>query len=432
MQTQFTRIQLENARMREADAILRKCVHCGFCNAACPTYRLLGDELDGPRGRIYLIKEMLEGGHAPPDPTVQHLDRCLSCLSCATACPSGVDYMHLADLARAHIEESHQRLPADRLMRRMVLTLMTRPRLLAALLPLLRAAAAITEPLLRGRLRAMSRLVQESSATATALAAFYPATVETRGVVALLPGCVQQALDNEINHATVRLLNRLGWSVHVAQAMACCGAIEQHLGQRSPALRRVQANVDCWRRLAHATGVQALIVNASGCGTVLKDYGHMLRDDAARAREAQEMGAMVMDISEFLDRSDLSCIQLRPGLRPAVAWQNPCSMLHGQGIAEEPLRLLRRFGFDVSEPAEPRLCCGSAGTYNLLQPELAAELGQRKAAALLDLRPGLIASGNLGCMLQLRQYLDLPVVHLVQLLDWASGGPVPHGARFPV
>jgi len=426
MQTSFSKTQLADPDIREADRILRKCVHCGFCNATCPTFRILGDELDGPRGRIYLIKDLLENQLEPGPAVVRHLDRCLSCLSCMSTCPSGVDYQHLVDHGRSYIERHHRRPLAERLLRGLLLRILPRPALLAWLLPV-RGIGGLLRPLLGRRLRAAWNLgrAMPRHRPAGVLAPAHSSECASKGTVALLPGCVQQLAGQEINLATIRLLNRLGYAVRVLHEVACCGAVEQHLGGSEQAVARARGNVRAWARVRERDGPLALVVNASGCGTMLKDYGHLLRTDQELAAGAAALSAQTLDLTEFLSGRDLDGLRLRAAARRTVAYQNPCSMRHGQRILRQPADLLARFGYDVREAPDDHLCCGSAGTYNLLQPELAAELGRRKSDSIRALEPQLVASGNLGCMLQLRQYLTLPVVHTAQLLDWASGGPMP-------
>ena len=427
MQTRFSLEQLGQPDLQESNAILRKCVHCGFCLATCPTYKLLGDELDSPRGRIYLMKNMLESGAAPEAEVVRHVDRCLSCLSCMTTCPSGVNYMHLVDYSRAYIESRYRRPFSDRIKRRLLAFFLTRPALFRKLLSANQAVRFLRGVLPRRLREAMdlsfSPLMKPGNRT---LHGCYEAAGQVRGDVALLPGCVQQATKNDINGATIRLLNRLGYNVHILAEADCCGAIEHHLGKSDPAHARMAANIKNWSRQLEKSGIQAIIVNASGCGTQIKDYAYLFRDDAALAGAAAGISRLALDVTEFLSQADLAPLNLRDDVNLRVAYQSPCSMQHGQGIKQQPVTLLRRFGFTVLEIAEAHLCCGSAGTYNLLQPELAARLGERKAMNIEAVKPDIVASGNLGCMVQLGRYLgNIPVVHTVQLLDWASGGPAP-------
>ena len=427
MQTQFTSEQLSNPDLRESNAILRKCVHCGFCQATCPTYKLLGDELDSPRGRIYLMKDMLEKNAEPTVEVVQHVDRCLSCLSCMTTCPSGVNYMHLVDYSRAHIEKNYRRPVLERIKRFFLANVLTRPGLFRRILrwnESIRVLSWLFPQRLRNAMQlSISPLMKPDTGK---LQPHYPAEGTVKGHVALLPGCVQQATKNDINAATVRLLNRLGYHVHVLTESACCGAIEHHLGKADQSHARIADNIQNWVEKVEKLQIEAIIVNASGCGTTLKDYGYLFREEAGLADAAGKISGMTFDITEFLSGVDLGTLVLRDETGLKVAYQSPCSMQHGQGIKRQPAALLEHFGFRVAGIDEDHLCCGSAGTYNILQPELAASLGERKAINIEAVRPDIVASGNLGCMVQVSHYLqDIPVVHTVQLLDWASGGPDP-------
>ena len=426
MQTNFTLAQLADPDMAESERILRTCVHCGFCNATCPTFGLLGDELDGPRGRIYLIKDMLENDRAPGSRTVKHVDRCLSCLSCMTTCPSGVNYMHLVDHARARIEETYRRPLFDQLVRRLLAAFLPSPRRFRLLL---RAAALarIARPALPARLKQMLTLVP-AGATAAPLPArrgIWPAEGERRRRVALLPGCVQQVLAPSINESTIRVLARHGCEVVVPEGIGCCGALEHHLGRSEGARRAAARNVRAVMREIDDGGIDAVIVNASGCGTMLKDYGHLLRGDRELSDDAERVASLARDVSEFLAGLELSFAGPADGLR--VTYHNPCSLLHGQKVTEAPPALLAAAGFALSEPADGHLCCGSAGTYNMLQPELALKLRARKAENLAETVPDVVATGNIGCMVQLRPAVEAPVVHTVELLDWATGGRMPDG-----
>jgi glycolate oxidase iron-sulfur subunit len=421
MQTNFSAAQLANSDTREAEKILRSCVHCGFCTATCPTYVLLGDELDSPRGRIYLIKDMLENDRAATEDVVKHVDRCLSCLSCMTTCPSGVNYMHLVDHARHHIERTYRRPWLDRAVRRLLGFVLPRPRLFRAALGASRLAKPFAQ-LAPGPLRAMLALAPSHVPAPSPVdrAQVFAAPTRTRRV-ALLSGCAQQVLAPEINEATIRLLTRHGCEVVVADGAGCCGALTHHLGQEGNDYAR--ANILAWSRETAAGGLDAIVINASGCGTTVKDYGFMFRDDPELAEKARAVSALTRDISELMSE-----IGLQPPVSPTgrrVAYHSACSLQHGQKVRDEPKRLLRDAGFTVLDPPEGHLCCGSAGTYNLLQPEIATQLRDRKAANLESTAPDLIAAGNIGCITQIAAGTALPVVHTVELLDWATGGPRP-------
>jgi glycolate oxidase iron-sulfur subunit len=429
MQTTFTDAQLADPEIRVANDILRTCVHCGMCTATCPTFVLLGDELDSPRGRIYLIKDMLENSRPATPEVVKHIDRCLSCLSCMTTCPSGVHYMHLVDHARRHIEETFDRPPAEKWLRRVLAFVLPHPQrfrlaLLGAWLarPVARFLPANTTPL--GRLGAMLRLAPARIPSPSAIErqTLHPARAERRGRVALLAGCAQQVLAPQINEATIRLLTRLGIEVVVPKAAGCCGALTHHMGMHDPAIDSVKQNVEAWSNELQGAGLDAIVINASGCGTTVKDYGFMLREEPGWADRAARVSALACDISEYLARIGYAPTREAPNM--TVAYHAACSLQHGQKITSEPKALLKRAGFAVKEPREGHLCCGSAGTYNILQPEIAGQLRQRKLANIARTAPDAIATGNIGCMTQLSGG-GIPVVHTVELLDWMAGGPRP-------
>jgi glycolate oxidase iron-sulfur subunit len=422
MQTNFSLAQLADADLKEANGILRACVHCGFCNATCPTYVLLGDELDGPRGRIYLIKDMLEKGAAASARVVRHIDRCLSCLACMTTCPSGVNYMHLVDQARRRIETDGVRTWSDRALRALLASLLPyRNRFRLALL--LGRWVRRLEHVLPGRIGAMAALLPKAlpNPSASERPQVFPAAGKRVKRVALLAGCVQPVLAPEINEATIRLLTRHGCEVVIAQGAGCCGGIVHHMGR--DALGFARANIDAWMRESEGGGLDAIVINTSGCGVTVRDYGFMLRKDAAYAAKAAKVSALAKDVSEFLAALGLHAPQQTLGTR--VAYHSACSLQHGQRISAEPRALLKAAGFTVLEVPEGHLCCGSAGTYNMLQPALARRLGARKVAAIESIAPDVVAAGNIGCMTQIAQASALPVVHTVELLDWATGGPMP-------
>ena len=420
MRTEFTEEQLRDPATRRSNEILRSCVHCGFCTATCPTYQVLGDELDSPRGRIYLIKDMLERGRPADERTVRHVDRCLSCLACMTTCPSGVHYMHLVDHARAHIEKTYRRPLFDRLLRWALSRIIPYPdRFRLALLgarfgrPF---ASLVPEP----RLRAMLAMAPKSlpPASESSRPQTFPAQGERRMRVALMTGCAQQVLNTDINDATIRLLTRLGCDVVISDGAGCCGALVHHMGRESESHAQAARNISAW---LSGEDLDAVVINTSGCGTTVKDYGHMFRNDPL-AEDAARISSLAMDVSEILEKLDYP--ECAPkGIR--TAYHAACSLQHGQGVKSAPKDLLRRAGFEVVEPAESHLCCGSAGTYNLLQPAISDELKTRKIDALEAVAPSLIAAGNIGCMVQIGSGTEVPVVHTVELLDWATGGPRP-------
>ncbi len=445
MQTSFTLAQLADPDVAEADKILRACVHCGFCTATCPTYVLLGDELDSPRGRIYLIKDMLENDRPATAEVVKHIDRCLSCLACMTTCPSGVHYMHLVDHARAHIEETYRRPWTDRAIRAVLAAVLPYPgRFRAALaagwLPgrlatLLsggaphRKAVPVGSGLLGTlrRLIAMLSLVPSRLPGRSADPGVMRADGARKGRVALLQGCAQAVLAPSINTAAIRLLTRQGIEVVLAAGEGCCGSLVHHMGHEQQAHAQARANIDAWMREIENGGLDAIIVTASGCGTTIKDYGFMLRGDPAYAGKAARVSALAQDISEYLARLALGAPARTSGL--TVAYQSACSLQHGQKIHKQPKDLLAAAGFKVRDIADAHLCCGSAGTYNIMQPDIARGLRDRKVAAIEATGADAIATGNIGCMTHLAPATALPVVHTVELLDWAHGGPVPDSLK---
>ncbi len=428
MQTNFSLAQLAHPEIKEADGILRSCVHCGFCTATCPTFVLLGDELDSPRGRIYLIKDLLENDKPATAQVVKHIDRCLSCLSCMTTCPSGVHYMHLVDHARKHIEETYVRPLNERGLRRILQLVLPRPGLFRLSL----IGAWFARPFASwfpGRLKgivamAPARLANPSPVDRPQV---FAAEGERRARVALLSGCAQQVLLPQINETTVRLLTRHGVEVVVAKGVGCCGALVHHMGKEAAALAAARANVAAWTAEIDGAGLDAIIINASGCGTTIKDYGYMLREDSAWADRAARVSALTKDISEFL--VEIGTLDSVREVGAKVAYHSACSMQHGQQIKTAPKHLLSKAGFTVGDVPEGHLCCGSAGTYNLMQPAIATRLRDRKVANIESTGPDVIATGNIGCMMQLAGGTDIPIVHTVALLDWATGGPIPEGVN---
>jgi glycolate oxidase iron-sulfur subunit len=427
MQTNFTLAQLADPAIAESERILRACVHCGFCTATCPTYVLLGDELDSPRGRIYLIKDMLEHDRPATADVVTHIDRCLSCLSCMTTCPSGVNYMHLVDHARVHIERTYRRPLLDRLRRDLLARVLPNPSLLRIASTLGLMAWFLTPVFAvfgATRIAAMLRLANAMPpGRAGPGAQTFAVGRERRGRVAILSGCATQVLKPSINAAAIRLLNRHGIEVVLPEGEVCCGAIVHHLGREHESLAFVRRNIDAWMHEIEGRGLDAILVTASGCGTMIKDYGFLLRNDSAYATNAARVAALTQDISEYLMKLGLNQPAQDSGL--VVAYQAACSLQHGQKVVSEPKTLLAKAGFAVREVPEGHLCCGSAGTYNMLQPEIAVRLRDRKLANIATLNPDIIATGNVGCMAQLKTATSIPVVHTVELLDWATGGPRP-------
>ncbi len=424
MQTRFSPEQLADPDIKSVNDILRACVHCGFCTATCPTYVLLGDELDSPRGRIYLIKDMLEENRPAPPAVVKHVDRCLSCLSCMTTCPSGVHYMHLVDIGRAHIEETYRRPLAERWLRHILALVLPRPLLFRISL----AGAYFVRPfrrLLPRRFAAMLALAPQHLLPPSPIGRpqVVPVPGARRGRVALMTGCAQQVLSPAINEATVRLLTRHRIEVVIPRGQGCCGALVHHMGRTATAHAQAARNIAAWTREIERGGLDAIIINTSGCGTTVKDYGFMFRTDKELAADAEKVARLTRDITEYIAEIGLSETR-RPGAFP-VAYHSPCSMQHGQRITTVPRDLLQQAGFEIREIAEGHLCCGSAGTYNIMQPDLATRLRDRKIANIDATGAPVVATGNIGCMSQLATGTEKPVVHTVELLDWATGGPLP-------
>ncbi|HVO17589.1 MAG TPA: glycolate oxidase subunit GlcF [Alphaproteobacteria bacterium] len=424
MKTAFTPDQLSRPEIAEAARILGDCVHYGFCTAVCPTYVLTRDENEGPRGRIDLMRAMLERGGAPDAKTVRHIDQCLSCNSCMTTCAAKVDYLHLADIGRAYIERHYKRPLGDRLTRWLVASTVPHAGRFRAATRLARLAKPIRGAL-PPRLRTMvelapARLPARRDATAPGV---YPAEGARRMRVALLTGCAQQALAPHVNAATIRLLTRHGCEVVVAEGAACCGALTLHMGREDEAKRAALSCIAAWGRELHHGGLDAIVVNASGCGTTVKDYGHLFAHDSALAERAETIGMRALDVTELVGQLGLEEPAQRIPL--AVAYHDACSLQHAQKVTAPPRALLRAAGFIVADVPEKHFCCGSAGTYNLLQPAMAEALGRRKAAHIDSTGAAIVAAGNLGCMTQIARFSALPVVHTVELLDWATGGPLP-------
>ncbi|MEJ6393613.1 glycolate oxidase subunit GlcF [Gymnodinialimonas sp. 2305UL16-5] len=446
MQTTFSPEQLKDPATARSNEILRTCVHCGFCTATCPTYQVLGDELDSPRGRIYLIKDMLENGRPADEKTVKHIDRCLSCLACMTTCPSGVHYMHLVDHAREYIEQTYKRPWSDRALRWVLARILPYPmRFRVALL-----GAKIGRPFARlmpdARLRAMLDMAPKTIPPVSRNddAQVFQAEGTRIKRVALMTGCAQKALNTDINDATIRILTRLGCEVVVAEGAGCCGALTHHMGKTKESHATAAKNIRAWSHEMAGEGLDAIVINTSGCGTTVKDYGHMFREDAELAADAANVAGIAKDISEVLidllpsgdARFDANVTRRDPAVpghkrRRAdtltVAYHAACSLQHGQQIKTYPKDLLKRAGFQVVEPADSHLCCGSAGTYNLMQPEISGQLKALKVETLEAVQPDLIAAGNIGCMMQIGSGTEVPIVHTVELLDWATGGPRPAG-----
>jgi len=429
MQTSFTPEQLTDPVIQRSNEILRSCVHCGFCTATCPTYQVLGDELDSPRGRIYLIKDMLENGRPADEKTVKHIDRCLSCLACMTTCPSGVHYMHLVDHAREYIEQTYKRPFSDRALRWVLARILPYPKRFRLALLGAKIGRPFSFLMPDARLKAMLEMAPKSIPPVSRNddPQVFPAEGVRKKRVALMTGCAQKALNTDINDATIRLLTRLGCDVVVAEGAGCCGALTHHMGKTRESHATAAGNIRAWSAEMQGQGLDAIVINTSGCGTTVKDYGHMFRNEAL-AKEAAAVAGIAMDISELLMQLEMP-EGAHKGLK--VAYHAACSLQHGQQIKTYPKDLLKRAGFKVVEPVDSHLCCGSAGTYNLMQPQISKELKARKVETLEMTKPDVIAAGNIGCMMQIGSGTDLPIMHTVELLDWATGGPQPAALTAP-
>ena len=426
MQTHFTDAQLQDPQIREADGILRKCVHCGFCTATCPTFVLTGDERDSPRGRIWMMRELLESPETVSADTGHHLDRCLGCLACTTTCPSGVDYHHLIEIGRDRIDNLVKRPLADRLMRRMlahVIPYAGRFRMMMQLGRIGSLFAPVMPSSMRAALAKLPKQVPALDRVGSKTMHFKPRTKGTRRVI-LMAGCAQRALDPAINASTIRVLNKLGVEVTVRQEASCCGALAHHIGEQKAAHRTVRDTLLAWQQELDRGDVDAIIANASGCGTMIKDYAHMMGDDPELGDIAKRVSGLARDITEILAELPLeSIIDPAPEGRGRITYHSACSLQHGQKIHDLPMQLLREAGFEVRQPLEPHLCCGSAGVYNILQPEMADGLRKRKLENIEKAGAPMVAAGNIGCIQQLDG--DIPVRHTIQYIDWASGGPPP-------
>ena len=429
MQTTFTEDQLRDPDIKRSNEVLRTCVHCGFCTATCPTYQVLGDELDSPRGRIYLIKDMLENERKPDEKTVKHIDRCLSCLACMTTCPSGVHYMHLVDHARAYIEKNYDRPWHEKALRWTLAHILPYPTRFRVALLLAKIGKPFAPLIPDARVKAMLEMAPKRIPPVSRNddpQSFAP-VAPRRKRVALMTGCAQKALNTDINDATIRLLTRLGCEVVVAQGAGCCGALTHHMGKVDESHGSAAANIKAWAREMDGAGLDAIVINTSGCGTTVKDYGHMFRNEPLAA-DAARVSAIAKDVSEVLidliDEASVAKARTHHG-GMKVAYHAACSLQHGQQIKTHPKTLLKAAGFEVVEPADSHLCCGSAGTYNLMQPEISKQLKARKVKTLEAKQPDIIAAGNIGCMMQIGSGTAVPIVHTVELLDWATGGPKP-------
>ena len=426
MQTNFTKKQLQDSNISSADGILRKCVHCGFCNATCPTYQIVGDELDGPRGRIYLIKDMLENDKPANEKIAKHIDRCLSCYACMTTCPSGVNYMHLVDHARNHIEKTFVRPFFDRFIRNLLSKILPSP----TLFRMAGYSARLFYPfrfLFPKKIKNMMKYMPNSfPVSRQENKEIYSPAGKTYARVALLTGCVQRVISPQINDATIEILNRHGVEVIVPKKVDCCGSLNHHLGKEELAHKSFINNINSWFKWYEEKNLDAILVTTSGCGTTLKDYGYIFRDhpDKELRRKAKMVSSLAKDVTEYLGKN-IKLNYVKKDKKFTIAYHSACSMQHGQKIHNQPMDLLKKTGNEIVEIPDGHLCCGSAGTYNLLQDEMAAELLKRKVSNIDKVKPDFISTGNIGCMTQISSGTKIPIVHTIEILNWYTGGEKP-------
>ena len=426
MQTNFTKKQLQNPEVKNTEGILRKCVHCGMCNATCPTFQVLGDELDGPRGRIYLIKDMIENNKAPTEKVVKHIDRCLSCYACMTTCPSGVNYMHIIDHGRNHIERHYKRPWFDRNLRNILSYILPRANVfltMGLLVKLIKPLAFLLPAKLKDMVSLMPTAFPKPQHKVKKV---YSPEGKVYARVVLLTGCVQKVISPQINDSTINILNRHGVEVHVAQELSCCGSLNHHLGKEKLAHKSFVQNINAWSEICSKQPIDAILVNTSGCGTTLKDYGFIFKDhpDKELRRKAKQISELAKDITEYLGKNiKLNFVPQEKKYK--IAYHSACSMQHGQKVHAQPINLLKQSGNDILEVPDGHLCCGSAGTYNLLQGTMAKELLKRKVENINKIEPDFISAGNIGCITQIATGTQTPIVHTVELLDWFTGGNKP-------
>lgn len=426
MQTNFTKKQLQNPEVKNTEGILRKCVHCGMCNATCPTFQVLGDELDGPRGRIYLIKDMIENNKAPTEKVVKHIDRCLSCYACMTTCPSGVNYMHIIDHGRNHIERNYKRPWFDRNLRNILSYILPRANVfltMGLLVKLIKPLAFLLPTKLKDMVSLMPTAFPKPQHKVKKV---YSPEGKVYARVILLTGCVQKVISPQINDSTINILNRHGVEVHVAQELSCCGSLNHHLGKEKLAHKSFVQNINAWSEICSKQPIDAILVNTSGCGTTLKDYGFIFKDhpDKELRRKAKQISELAKDITEYLGKNiKLNFVPQEKKYK--IAYHSACSMQHGQKVHAQPINLLKQSGNDILEVPDGHLCCGSAGTYNLLQGTMAKELLKRKVENINKIEPDFISAGNIGCITQIATGTQTPIVHTVELLDWFTGGNKP-------
>ena len=426
MQTNFTKKQLQESSIIDANGIIRKCTHCGFCNATCPTYQVAGDELDGPRGRIYLIRDMLENNKPASEKITRHIDRCLSCYACMTTCPSGVNYMHLVDHARNHIEKTYVRPFFDRFIRILLSIILPSPKLFRIVGYLARIANPfkfLFPKKIKNMLKYMPTSFPKSNYENKEV---YSAKGKTFAKVALLTGCVQRVISPQINDSTIDILNRHGVEVIVPKEITCCGSLNHHLGKEDLAHKSFVNNINFWFKCYEERNLDAILVTTSGCGTTLKDYGHIFRDDPDKdlRKKAKVISSLAKDVTEYLGKNiKLNFVEKDKKFK--IAYHSACSMQHGQKLHSQPMNLLKKTGNEIVEIPDGHLCCGSAGTYNLLQSEMASELLVRKVSNIDKVKPDFISTGNIGCMTQISSGTKIPILHTIEILNRYTGGEKP-------
>ena len=427
MQTNFTEDQLKNKDNKSSEKILRKCVHCGMCNATCPTFNLLGDELDGPRGRIYLIKEMIEKKKAPTKKVVSHIDKCLSCYSCMTTCPSGVNYMHLIDHGRNYVEKNYQRPFYQRLFRNFLSKTLPKPKIFKFLI-FFAKIGQLFKFLLPENLKSMLDVAPKKiqSKTLKFQKVYKAERKKPTARVALLIGCVQRVVSPQINESTIRILTRHGVEVTTMPEIECCGSLNHHLGKEELAKETFKKNINMWYDEYLKNGLDAIISNTSGCGTTLKDYGFVFRDDNELKKKAKKISELTKDITEFLDQNlKLSFKSDKVTKKYNIAYHSACSMQHGQKVHKQPIDLLEKTGNKIFNIPDGHICCGSAGTYNILQSDIAKKLLKQKVENINKVKPDFISTGNIGCIMQITNGTKIPILHTVEVIDWYTGGPKP-------
>ncbi len=425
MQTIFTPEQLKSKNNKSTEEIVRKCVHCGMCNSTCPTYQILGDELDGPRGRIYLIKDMLENNKPANEKIAKHLDRCLSCYACMTTCPSGVNYMHLIDHGRAHLEKTYKRPILERLFRNILSLTLPNPKIfkiLSILVNIVRPLKFLFPEFIKNSMKLMPAKFPKKTLKTQKI--YSVEKTKSIARVALLTGCVQRVISPEINESSIRLLNRHNVEVVVMPEINCCGSLDHHLGKEKAAHELFKKNINLWYDEYLENGLTAIISNTSGCGTTLKDYGFIFRGDKEMKIKAKKISELTKDITELLDKNiKLNFKQNEKVYK--IAYHSACSMQHGQKVHQQPIDLIKRTGNQVLNIPEGHVCCGSAGTYNILQQKIAKELLKNKIENINKIQPDFISTGNIGCMTQIASGTEIPIVHTVEVIDWLTGGPKP-------